>query len=82
MPPFDAQPLATATADGDLDLRRFEEEYLPQAVSREVLESNERSVPERLAATKMVATAEDPVPTVTGMLVIGTRPQDFLPTPG
>ncbi|WP_419937485.1 ATP-binding protein [Candidatus Palauibacter sp.] len=77
--PFDAQPLATATTDGDLDLRRFEEEYLPQAVSREVLESNERSVPERLAATKMVATAEDPVPTVTGMLVIGTRPQDFLP---
>ncbi len=77
--PFDAQPLATATTDGDLDLRRFEEEYLPQAVSREVLESNERSVPERLAATKMIATAEDPVPTVTGMLVIGTRPQDFLP---
>ena len=77
--PFDAQPLATATADGDLDLRRFEEEYLPQAVSREVLESNERSLPERLAATKMVATADDPLPTVTGMLVIGTRPQDFLP---
>lgn len=32
-----------------------------------------------LAATKMIATADDPVPTVTGMLVIGTRPQDFLP---
>ena len=48
-------------------------------MSREVLESNERSLPERLAATKMVATADDPLPTVTGMLVIGTRPQDFLP---
>ena len=77
--PFDAQPLATATIDGNLDVRRFEDEYLPQAVSRAVLESNERSVPERLAATKMIATADDPVPTVTGMLVIGTRPQDFLP---
>lgn len=77
--PFDAQPLATATVDGNLDLRRFEEEYLPQAVSRAVLESNERSILERLAATKMIATADDPVPTVTGMLVIGIRPQDFLP---
>ncbi|WP_419166524.1 ATP-binding protein [Candidatus Palauibacter sp.] len=76
--PFDAEPLATADID-HLDLRRFEEEYLPQAVNRAVLESNDRSLFQRLAATKMVATAEDPTPTVTGIPVLGTRPQDFLP---
>ena len=76
--PFDAQPLVTADV-GHLDVRRFEEEYLPRAVDRAVLESNDRSLAERLAATKMVATAEEPTPTVTGMLVLGARPQDFVP---
>ncbi len=76
--PFDAQPLVTAEV-GHLDVRRFEEEYLPRAVDRAVLESNDRSLTERLAATKMVATAEEPIPTVTGMLVLGARPQDFVP---
>ena len=77
--PFDAQPLVTA-AVGDLDVRRFEEDYLPRAVDRAVLEGNDRSLAERLAATKMVVAAEDdPTPTVTGMLVLGVRPQDFIP---
>lgn len=77
--PFDAQPLVTADV-GDLDVRRFEEDYLPRAVDRAVLEGNDRSLAERLAATKMVVAAEDdPTPTVTGMLVLGVRPQDFIP---
>ena len=75
----DAQPVVTADV-GDLHVRRFEEDYLPRAVDRAVLESNDRSLAERLAATKMVVAAEDdPTPTVTGMLVLGVRPQDFIP---
>ena len=75
---FDATPLRSATIR-DIDLRRFEEEYLPLAVSAADLATNDRTSPERLAATKMIASVDDPTPTVGGMLILGTRPQDFLP---
>lgn len=74
-PHFDSQPLHSAT----LSRRRFEEEYLPLAVAPDVLEANERSYEQRLAALKMVVAASDPVPTVAGMLVLGVRPRDFIP---
>ena len=77
-PHFDAQPLPTAVLD-DLDLRRFEEEYLPLAVGREVIEANDRSLEQRLSAAKMVASVEDATPTIAGALVLGKRPRDFLP---
>ena len=77
-PHFDAQPVPTASLE-DLDLRRFDEEYLPQAVDRAILVANDRSTEERLAATKMTVSVDDPTPTVAGLLVLGTRPQDFLP---
>ena len=75
---FDAQPVSSARLD-DLDVRRFEEEYLPQAVDAETLAANDRGVDERLAAMKMIAGLEDPRPTIAGILVLGRRPQDFLP---
>jgi ATP-dependent DNA helicase RecG len=75
---FDAEPVPSASLD-DLDLRRFETDYLPLAVSRDVLLQNERSVEEQLAALKMIAKADEPVPTVTGLLILGKHPQDFLP---
>ena len=46
--PFDLQPIPTAGLR-DLDLSRFENEYLPHAFSDEVLLANDRSVEERLA---------------------------------
>ncbi|MBI1853805.1 MAG: putative DNA binding domain-containing protein [Planctomycetes bacterium] len=76
--PFDAQPVPSATL-GDLNRRSFEEEYLPSAVAPDVLAMNDRSYGQRLAATKMVASADDPIPTVLGLLVLGIRPRDFLP---
>lgn len=75
---FDATPLRSATIQ-DLDLRRFEDEYLPQAVSATDLANNDRSSRERLAAAKMIASVDDPTPTVGGMLMLGKRPRDFLP---
>ena len=77
-PHFDSQPLPIATM-ADLDLRRFEEEYLPLAVGREVVEVNDRSIEQRLAAAKMVVSSEDTTPTIAGALVLGKRPLDFLP---
>ncbi|MXX74131.1 MAG: hypothetical protein F4210_13630 [Holophagales bacterium] len=48
-------------------------------MAAEILELNDRSVEERLAATKMVVSADDPTPTICGLLVLGKRPRDFLP---
>lgn len=76
--PFDIHPDSFATLS-DLNLSQFEHEYLPQVFDREILVANQRSLEERLAATKMIASAADPVPTVLGLLVLGKRTLDHLP---
>jgi ATP-dependent DNA helicase RecG len=76
--PFDIQPVREATLE-DLDRLRFEQEYLPALVARDVLAANDRSFAQRLAATKMVVSEAEPIPTVLGLLVIGRSPADWLP---
>ncbi len=76
--PFDARPVRGATL-ADLDLPRFRYLYLPRAFDPDVLARNDRTVEERLAATKMIVGAADPTPTVLGVLMLGPRPMDFLP---
>ena len=76
--PFDVQSVHSATLS-DLDLRKFEEEYLPRAVDRELLATNDRTTEERLAASKMIRSVDQPTPTVVGLLILGVRPQDFIP---
>jgi len=76
--PFDIQPIADATLD-DLDRLRFEQEYLPSIVARDLLAANERTPEQRLAATKMIAGEADVRPTVLGVLVVGKSPADWLP---
>ncbi|MCZ2096754.1 MAG: putative DNA binding domain-containing protein [Anaerolineae bacterium] len=75
--PFDIQPVHGATL-ADLDLQRFEREYLPAAVPPDVLDANARTQAERLAALKMVSAFDAPVPTVLGVLVLGKNPRAFL----
>lgn len=76
--PFDMYPVPSARLT-DLDRRLFEDVYLPAAVAPDVLEANDRTYEQRLAATKMIATAHDPVPTVLGILALGLHARDFLP---
>lgn len=76
--PFDIQPVPGATVS-DLSISRFEEEYLSQAFSAEILAANERSTTQRLATTKMIASADDQTATVLGLLVLGKRPRDVIP---
>ena len=76
--PFDARPIPTSTLT-DLKRRIFEEEYLPSAFAGDVIAANDRSYEQRLASTKMVASADEPTPTALGLLVLGARPRDFLP---
>ena len=75
---FDAHP-APGTSLADLDVRYFEEEYLPRAVDAATLVENDRNTVERLAAMKMIASADDPRPTIGGILILGKHPRDFLP---
>ena len=76
--PFDIQPVPGATSS-DLSIRRFDEEYLPNAFSAEILQANERTTNQRLATTKMIASADDQTATVLGLLVLGKRPRDLIP---
>lgn len=76
--PFDIHPIPSSYLS-DLNIYQFENEYLLNAYSSEVLEANDRSTEERLAATKMIDDAESATATVLGILIIGKNPQDFLP---
>lgn len=76
--PFDAQPVPSATTK-DLNDRLFLEEYLPSAFAPDILAANERSLEQQLAVCKMVASADEPIPTIVGLLVLGIRLRDFIP---
>ena len=76
--PFDIQAVPSASLR-DINLPQFRDEYLPQAFAPDVLEANGRSLEEQLAATKMIASPDDPTPTVLGLLTLGSRTLDYLP---
>ena len=76
--PFDLQPIPTASLS-DLNLVQFENEYLAAAFTDEIRAANDRTPHERLAATKMILAADQPIPTVLAILAFGKNPQDFLP---
>ena len=75
---FDVAPIP-GTGPDDLSQGRFNEEYLPNAVSPEILKANDRNFQQRLAATKMIASVDDERATLLGLLVIGKRARDFVP---
>ena len=75
--PFDIQPVAGATLE-DLDRLRFEQEYLPSLVARDVLMANDRTYEQKLAATKLIVSETEPRPTVLGLLVCGKEPARWI----
>lgn len=75
---FDARPVPDAGLR-DLRVGQFLNEYLPATVDAETLAANDRTTEERVAGAKMIASADNPVPTVAGILALGRRPQDHLP---
>ena len=76
--PFDIRPIWSASLN-DIDTLYFERKYLTRAFAPDVLDANDRSIEEQLAATKMIHSPDDPTPTVLGILALGYNPQDFLP---
>ena len=76
--PFDLFPIPNAGIS-DLSKVLFENEYLPQAFSPEILLENNRSYEEKLASCKMVSSVDEATPTLLGLLSIGKCPQDYIP---
>ncbi|MCP4698415.1 MAG: transcriptional regulator [Gammaproteobacteria bacterium] len=74
--PFDLHPVCAAIHD--LSKVFFEEEYLPKAFAADILAANERTYEERLAACRMIVAPHDPTPTVTGILTLCKKPQQYL----
>ncbi len=75
--PYDMQKVSNASIENDLDMRKFRSEYLPFAVSPEVLEENDRNPGEQLRALRL--TAQDGTPTVTAILMLGKDPRYWFP---
>jgi ATP-dependent DNA helicase RecG len=76
--PFDLHPISSAKID-DLAKLIFENEYLPAAFAKEVLDANKRTYEERLSSCKMIVSPGDTTPTILGLLTLGKSPQDFIP---
>jgi ATP-dependent DNA helicase RecG len=76
--PYDLHPVPSASL-ADLSRSYFEEIYLPNAFAEDVLAANERTYEERLAACRMIVAANDPTPTVLGLLTLAQNPQFWLP---
>lgn len=76
--PFDVQPLHSCEVSA-LSRVLFEQEYLPNAFAPDALDINERTYEQRLAACRMIASIDYPVPTILGVLVLGISPRDWIP---
>ena len=76
--PYDLWPVPGASLD-DLDTPRFQLDYLPRAVDPEVLAKNDRTLEQKLAACHMVMLADEPVPSVLGVLMLGKDPRALIP---
>jgi ATP-dependent DNA helicase RecG len=75
---FDTHPIPGCPL-AELNQIAFENEYLPQAIAADVLAANARSYEERLASTGMIASIEEPIPTVLGVLTLGKSPRSWVP---
>jgi ATP-dependent DNA helicase RecG len=74
---FEAHPVSPCTLS-DLNRATFENEYLPNAFAADVLAANARSFEQRLASCGMIASVAEPIPTVLGLLCIGTSPRTWI----
>lgn len=63
----------------DLNRLLFEEQYLRNAFADDILDNDQRSYEQRLAVCGMVSSADQPVPTVLGLLSLGLNQRHFIP---
>ena len=75
--PYDAKPVQGAIVEDDIDQNRFRDEYLPLAVSPEVLQENNRDSRQQMQALRLLS--RENIPTVAAILVLGKNPIRWLP---
>ena len=73
---FDARPCLDASLD-DLDLVRFETEYVPSATSPEIRRQNGRSTEDKLRALRLLS--RDGKPVNAAILLLGKDPRAYFP---
>jgi len=62
-----------------LNLIFFQQSYLSFVLAPEVLEENQRSLPQQLASVRFTTPESESCPTVLGILVVGKDPKQFIP---
>lgn len=77
LPTFDTRPCREATLD-DLDLEVIQKEYLPKAIAPEVLEHDDRTLEEQLAALRLY-NMQWKCPTYAALIMFGKNPRYFMP---
>jgi ATP-dependent DNA helicase RecG len=73
---FDSRGIAGLSSQ-DLDLTRFETDFLSAAVAPDILAANSRTTEQRLAGLRLIDQKGQPTPTA--ILVLGKTPQDVFP---
>jgi len=76
--PFDARPVERADID-TLDEQLFRRVYLPAAVAQDVLQQNQRTYEDQLLASKFLFPGKPQVPTIVGVLAVGSNPTEWIP---
>ncbi|MDA8024581.1 MAG: putative DNA binding domain-containing protein [Alphaproteobacteria bacterium] len=76
--PYDMRGVDGASAEEDLDIGRFQSEYLPNAMSAKTLAKNHRTTHEQLQALRLAT--RDGTPTVAAILLFGKDPVQWFPS--
>ncbi len=75
--PYDMQGITGATVEEDLNREYFKTQYLPAAVSKEVLEENKRPLSAQMQSLRLMNFKDQP--TAAAILVMGINPRNFFP---
>jgi ATP-dependent DNA helicase RecG len=73
---YDAQPCLGSKLD-DLDLARFQLEFLPSVIPADVLAQNQRTTDQQLKSLRLISS--DSTPTISGLLFLAKSPLTWLP---
>ena len=76
-PTFDATPCSEATID-DIDIKTFVENYLPNAIDKDSLLSDQRSVKEQMSSLRLYNLKYD-CPTYAAIILFSKNPKYYLP---
>ena len=75
--PFDMRGISGASFDLDLNMDYFKGQYLPSAVSSEILAANDRDLKNQMISLRLLN--QEGFPTAAALIVMGKDPRRFLP---